>query len=291
MANSNAPTGLGQPAGFDARVLTVLIASPGDTAEARDAVEQAVLRWNRDRARSEKIVLMPVRWETDAVPEMGADGQSVINDQLVDLADVVVALFHSRLGSPTPRDKSGTAEEIRRAHELGLPVHVYFSTEPHATGVDAVELQRLRDFRERTESKGLVGEFTSRSDLTEKVRTALEHDVRALAPPATGRPPGEPEPARPQAQLRAQFDRESDRLIVENTGSGPADDVHVEIEAVHDGRAPDLLAYTPIERLLPNADYRFLVSVTSGVAMHWRIKMRWNEAGETFEEFQSLSVS
>lgn len=90
-------------AGFEARVLTVLIASPGDTADARDAVEHTILGWNRDRSQRERVVLLPVRWETDSIPEMGSDGQSIINRQLVDSADAVVALFHSRLGAPTPR--------------------------------------------------------------------------------------------------------------------------------------------------------------------------------------------
>jgi hypothetical protein len=83
--------------GFEARVLTVLIASPGDTVDARDVVEQTILSWNRDRSHVERVVLLPVRWEADAVPEMGSDGQSIINRQLVDRADIVVALFHSRV--------------------------------------------------------------------------------------------------------------------------------------------------------------------------------------------------
>lgn len=48
----------------------------------------------------------------------------------IDDADVVFALFDSRLGTPTPDAISGTAEKINRAVELGKPVHVYFSTAP-----------------------------------------------------------------------------------------------------------------------------------------------------------------
>ncbi len=72
---------------FDAHVLKVLIASPGDTLEERNAVEQALHVWNRDRAEREQVGLLPRRWELHAVPRLGGSGQSIINEQLVDKAD------------------------------------------------------------------------------------------------------------------------------------------------------------------------------------------------------------
>ncbi len=71
---------------FQALALTVLIASPGDTSHARDAVEAAVASWNRDRSLSSRTVLLPLRWETDSVPGLEGDAQTVINRQLVDTA-------------------------------------------------------------------------------------------------------------------------------------------------------------------------------------------------------------
>src|SRR3954451_10560342 len=99
---------------FDAHVLRVLIASPGDTTEERDAVERSLHGWNASRAEREQVILLPARWETDAVPRLGGSGQSVINEQLVDRADIIIALFDSRLGRATEQAVSGTAEEIQR---------------------------------------------------------------------------------------------------------------------------------------------------------------------------------
>ena len=110
---------------FDAHVLRILIASPGDTKEERDAVERGLHGWNAARAERERVILLPARWETDAVPRLGGSGQSVINDQLVDRADII-ALFDFRLGQATEQAVSGTAEEIQRANAAGKPVHVYF---------------------------------------------------------------------------------------------------------------------------------------------------------------------
>jgi len=278
--------------GFEARVLTVLIASPGDTATARDVVEQAILSWNRDRSHADRVVLLPVRWEADAVPEMGSDGQSVINRQLVDRADIVVALFHSRLGAPTERAESGTAEEIDRAVARGVPVHVYFAEMPYPYGVDPDELKRLHAFRMAIQERGLLGRYASAEDLTAKVRTALEHDVARLVSTTSATGPDEGKRPGPSAVLRARFESRgqgSDRLIIENLGEGQAENVEVELEAIGDGRAPELVGYSPIETLLPRTGYPMLVAVTLGSAAQWRVRMRWQENGETFEETQSVS--
>ena len=49
------------------------------------------------------------------MPRLGSGrGQGVINEQLVDDADIVLALFDSRLGQATAAAVSGTAEEITR---------------------------------------------------------------------------------------------------------------------------------------------------------------------------------
>jgi hypothetical protein len=280
-------------AGFEARVLTVLIASPGDTSDARDVVEQTILSWNRDRSHGERVVLLPVRWETDAVPEMGSDGQSIINRQLVDRADVVVALFHSRVGAPTPRAESGTAEEIDRAVQRRVPVHVYFSEMPYPYGVDPDELKRLNAFRETIQARGLLGRYLSAEDLTAKVRTALEHDVALLVAAVRSGGPGDSRSVGPRAVLRARYEPRrpaSDRLMIENVGDGPAESIEVALEAVGEGEAPELVGYAPIENLLPRTGYPLLIAVTFGSAAQWRVQMRWREGAEAFEETQSVSA-
>jgi hypothetical protein len=49
----------------------VLIASPSDLSEERDAAVEAMNEWNDLHAADEEIVLLPVRWETHSVPETG----------------------------------------------------------------------------------------------------------------------------------------------------------------------------------------------------------------------------
>lgn len=161
-----------------AQLISVMIASPSDVPEARRAVYDSLSEWNDANARNRNVILLPLKWETSAVPKLGTDAQEIINQQLVDDADIVIALFGNRLGQETARDLSGTAEEMNRAHAAGKPVHPFFSAEPLPRDVDTEELKRLRDFQERLE--GLYSTFVNTGELRTKIWQAVEHDIALL---------------------------------------------------------------------------------------------------------------
>jgi len=165
-----------------ARVLTVLIASPMDVAAYRDALERGVALWNRGPlARFLSVTLEVLRWEHDAVPMLGAgDAQQVINQQLAEAADIVVAMFHSRLGRPTERHPSGTAEEIAVGVGRGVPVHVFVDKSPMPEGHEPEQYEKLQHYLKKLEPHGLLAEFDGQPQLLELVRQALEHDITQL---------------------------------------------------------------------------------------------------------------
>jgi hypothetical protein len=160
----------------------VLIASPSDLPDARDAVEKVVLEWNAEHGRKESVFLQPWRWETSAVPVLGAHPQQLINAQGVDDSDIVFALFNARLGSPTPTAVSGTVEEVDRALRMGKPVHLFFSTGQLPNDVDTDQLNALRAFKKDMQDRGLLGEFGDLDQLRRLVRMAITHDVEQVVP-------------------------------------------------------------------------------------------------------------
>lgn len=123
------------------------------------------------------VVVLPWLYESHAIPGLGNRPQALINAQAVDQADVVVAIFDSRLGSDTGVDVSGTAEEIHRAAASGKPVHVYFSGEPIPRNVDLRQLAALRAFQEELQSEGLLGHYQDPADLSGQVELAIEQDI------------------------------------------------------------------------------------------------------------------
>jgi len=289
---------------FDAHVLKVLIASPGDTTEERAAVERALHGWNADRSEREQIVLLPRRWETDAVPRLGASAQGVINEQLVDRADIVLALFDSRLGMATGAAVSGTAEEIERSHEAGKPVHVWFSEEPIPRGADLDQVKALEHFKQTLSPLGLLGNYASPDDLAFKVRQAIESDLDRLDLGAVARRL----PTQQHAILRARYDSErepetdskgkvtyrtrGERLVVHNSGSVAAVDVRVELQGLGDQSAPPQILQTEevAPTLTPNSEFSWPMRMPMNTARNFEVVMSWREGEEERTESQHVSA-
>jgi hypothetical protein len=240
------------------------------------------------------------------VPELGADTQSIINRQLVDEADIVIGLFHARLGQPTDRDVSGTAEEINRSHERGAKVHVFFAEMPIPYNVDTDQLELLRAFRAELQPRGLVGTFISDEDLRAKVRSCLDYDVSQLVPAGEPIAADQMPSEAAEAVLRARYavDREPEtdsqgrvrmrsrrnRLVIENIGTAAAEDVQVQIDPIGQGQAPRALYDLQAERIPAKAAVEMSVSVTMGTAAQWRVTLTWRVGAETFTESQTISV-
>ncbi|MFI5840350.1 hypothetical protein ACIA8K_11655 [Catenuloplanes sp. NPDC051500] len=286
---------------FDAHVLKILIASPGDTKAERKAVTDALHGWNSARAEREEIVLLPKKWESDAVPRLGGSAQGVINEQLVDKADIVIALFDSRIGMATSAAVSGTAEEIERAHAAGKPVHVYFSDEPIPRDADLTQVAALREFKDKLSSLGLLGTYASPEDLGFQARLAIESDLDFLNLGAvTKRTRGQE-----HALLRAKYtsDREqytdskgkikyrttNERLLITNTGGAVAEGVSVALRPLNEGEEVPAIHTSGTPNIIPHSDFSWLLLTHMGTAQTFEAVMSWNENGVNFSERQHVT--
>jgi hypothetical protein len=174
------PTGLCCMA-YSARVFRVLIASPSDVEEERDAVVSVIQAWNDLHSRSREIVLLPLRWETHTAPEFGTRPQEVINRAIVDDCDLVVGIFWTRLGSPSGKADSGTIEEIERASKANKPIMLYFSrTEINPHDIDMDQLSRLKLFENRVKQNSLVESYRSKNQFRDKFSQQLEIKVKEI---------------------------------------------------------------------------------------------------------------
>jgi len=174
---------------FDASTLEVFIASTNDLAEARRAVEEVLRDWNSRNGKSRQIMLKPIRWEEDVAPELGPGSfQAVINKQVLDDADILIAIFGKRLGSPTENSISGTVEEIERFEAAKKPILIYFSDEQfNLSEIDTKELERLREFQKSLQKRGLYRKFIDIPKFKLQLRGDLDtvlRDFEALLIPA-----------------------------------------------------------------------------------------------------------
>jgi hypothetical protein len=151
-----------------------MIATPSDVSNERQVVRDAVHYWNAILADDRRVVLLPVAWETHAHPMMGERPQALINQQVLMDCDLLIAVFWTRLGSPTGEAPSGTVEEIEEHLKAGKPAMIYFSDAPvRLDSVDEAQYRALRDFRADCARRGLIGTFESLSELEVKVRRDL----------------------------------------------------------------------------------------------------------------------
>ena len=163
---------------FQATMVKVMIASPGDVATERRTAREIIHEWNAVHAEDRRTVLLPVTWETNAAPAMGDRAQEIINKQLVRGADLLIAVFWTRLGTPTGVAKSGTIEEIEEHLQSGKPAMLYFSSTPvRPDSVDEVQYRALREFKASVLQRGLVEEYESVSEFREKLSRQLSQTI------------------------------------------------------------------------------------------------------------------
>jgi hypothetical protein len=166
---------------YSATVLDVLIASPSDTVAQREVIRNAVIDWNASNTRVFGVVLLPVMWETHSLPGLGGRPQGMINEQLVNDADILIATFWTRLGSPTGEADSGTVEEINRFRTNGRPVHLYFCDGPVALlGIDASQVEAIQRYREEVSQAGLFSSYSTNDELRIKVRDDLTKRIHEM---------------------------------------------------------------------------------------------------------------
>lgn len=297
---------------FGARVVRVLIASPGDTGAARGLLRAVMEDWNSLHAEDTSVILLPVMWERDSTPAMGERPQAMINRQLVEAADVLVGNFWTRLGTPTGAAESGTVEEIELFIEAGKPVLLYFSNEPVIpSSVDLDEYRRLTEFKESLRRRGLYDEYAAEAELVRKVAAALTRTMRAsfqdlMAGPLNDMPAEAS--SGPRAALVVNVNRERElrgfskqgkpqyttrhHLVVENRGTAAAEELVLEAHALEgrpDDHPPQIYGLEDqVSRLAPGGQLSFPLLVTMASASHWELSLRWTEDGLIHEEIQTV---
>lgn len=164
---------------MEMKLLKLSLCGPGDVDKEIGIAREVVQEWNHLHGEAHGFWVKHQHWSTDSHPEMGDRPQALINRQMLDDSDIVVAIFWTRFGRPTGVANSGTEEEILRAMTLKRRVMVYFSMlESVSAPVDPMQTERLEKFRHEIADKGLIGRFTSRDGFR---RLFTQHLAQVLA--------------------------------------------------------------------------------------------------------------
>ncbi len=134
--------------------------------------------WNTIYSEERKTVLLPVGWETHAAPAMGMRPQELINERVLKGCDLLVAVFWTRIGSPTGKAISGTVEEIQEHLDAGKPAMIYFSNQPvRPDSVDDAQYKSLQEFKAWCRERGLVEDYSSLGEFRTKFTRQLAQTI------------------------------------------------------------------------------------------------------------------
>lgn len=167
---------------YSATVLKIMIASPSDVPQERALIRDVIYDWNAIHAEDRKTVLQPIGWESHASPQMGERPQGIINKQVLQGSDILVAAFWTRLGSPTGKSPSGTVEEIEEHIATGKPTLIYFSSAPvRLESVDPKQYEALAEFKKSCLERGLIERYEDLSDFRTKLSRHIAQTIIRLS--------------------------------------------------------------------------------------------------------------
>ncbi|MBK5231585.1 MAG: hypothetical protein JJE13_01195 [Thermoleophilia bacterium] len=292
---------------FSAQIYPLLVSSPGDAGEDAGLVIDATLRWNVIYGKQFNASVMPLHWTSHAAAEYGIRPQESINEQLVEDAEIVIALFWHRLGSDTGKAESGTVEEIEEAHKRGAHVAVLrCMRDIPSSDLDAEQAKNLDTYLLGIRDKALVLEYNDDNGLRQHVEAILTHAVSASSAQAeaevTTSPPLESD--EPPAQVWPGLERreavKTDSkgqvktqnrwfLKLSNTGKEPAMHVKYVLEPDGEGVVPeDFEGDRELEVLPPGGESETQLHLHSGVASQARCTVTWEDSGGKHENVGSL---
>jgi hypothetical protein len=164
------------------QLFRVLLAAPSDVIEEQALVADAINDWNIQHGESDEARVELMNWRTHAHPEAGRRPQAILNQQFADRADIVLAIFWRRLGSPTGKASSGTVEEVKRAQRRRKKVMVYFSQRPgiEEGPLDPREQSRVQRFRHKLGLNAVYGSYGTVKEFETAVRKDLALVMREV---------------------------------------------------------------------------------------------------------------
>ena len=167
---------------------TVLLSSPGDAVPLCEAADRAMQAVNRSLSDETGVELYPTDWRRDSRADSGAEPQALLNRQIVDGADVVLAIFFRSFGSPTSQYGSGTEEEIRLGLQQKKMILLYiWEPSENYEPIESDQFASIQRLKADLGKSVMYKSFSDESDLEAKVRHDLTRLVLDLE--GGGRPP------------------------------------------------------------------------------------------------------
>jgi hypothetical protein len=281
----------------------LIVSAPGDVPDSDiAAVTTATGRWNAIYGTQFGSVVVPTHWSSHSAAEHGVRPQESLNEQLVDDADILIALFWHRLGSDTGEAVSGTVEEIERAAAKGAYVAVLrCRSDIPSEQLDPEQLEKLNTYCNEIRHESLMLDYRDANELREHVDAILNRAISQSGARAEAAVQQQPAAAEVWPRIESSESTRADlkgrlrterkwQLVLANTGEEPAREVAyvLEPEASDDELPLQVGNNAPLEVLAPNGEARYNLAMHLGVAPQARCKVTWQDRNGQHENVATL---
>lgn len=141
----------------DTKTYDIVLSCPTDVEAEKSVIESVINDFNKTIGTNLGINLNLKHWSTDSYAQSGGTAQDLLNKQFIYDSDMIICIFWGRMGTPTKRYESGTAEELQEAINAGKQAFLYFSNAPiPPKDLDIEQFKRVREFEKKIQEMNTV---------------------------------------------------------------------------------------------------------------------------------------
>lgn len=165
------------------KIFKCFISSPGDCSAEREASMNVVEMINSGFAKHLGIGLETFMWEYDVLPDMGKNGQEIIDEYIrKSNYDVFIGIMKNRFGHPTKKAGSGTEHEFqdslerKRKEGSKLPRILFFFGKENVDpdNFDFNQFEKVKAFKSKIASSGIYVDFSGLENFSASLNNKLE---------------------------------------------------------------------------------------------------------------------
>jgi len=177
------------------KIFKCFISSPGDCQKEREICQALIDKMNTGLAQHLGINFKTFMWENDVLPDMGKDGQEIIDEEINESNyDIFIGIMKNRFGHPTKKAGSGTEHEFndalvrKKKSEDGSPRIIFFfgkeNVDLNNPNLEEIldQHKKVKEFKSKISDNGIYIDFESADIFTKVLEEKLNLFISKLSP-------------------------------------------------------------------------------------------------------------
>src|SRR5690554_732484 len=166
------------------------ISSPGDCIKEREICEKVIDDLNNGLAKHLNVNFETFMWENDVLPDMGKNGQEIIDEHIIDSNyDVFIGIMKNRYGHPTKKAGSGTEHEfndalLRKEKNPQSPQILFFFgkelIDPDTFNQE--QYDKVKEFKNKVRELGIYTDFEGINNFEDSLKNHLDLFIKKKSP-------------------------------------------------------------------------------------------------------------